>query len=262
MKLKMLLCAAFAAAVCAMPVYHLIAEDQAPKAEAPAAEAEGEAVEAAANEEGFIDIFNGKDLTGWRGRQDLWKVEEGAITGDAKEDPGYNTFLIYDEELGDFELRFKYRIFSGNSGVQYRSKVLNEEKFQVGGYQADFEAGDTYSGILYDEGGVAGGRGIMAARGEKVHFKPDGSVEKGALEMSSEELQKSINPPGEWNEYVIIAKGNHLIHKINGNTTIEVIDESDKALKSGVLALQLHGGGPMKVQWKDLKLKKLDGEAK
>ena len=243
--IKFLALALAAGALAAVPAAGLFAEDK--PADAAAAQ----------NEEGFEQIFNGTDLTGWKGREDLWKVEEGALTGDAKQDPGYNTFLIYKDEVGDFELRFKYRIFAGNSGVQYRSKVLEEEKFRVGGYQADFEAGAGFNGILYDEGGVAGGRGIMANRGQKVTYAADGSKKEEALPMSSEEIAKAIKPAGEWNDYVIIAKGNHLIHKINGNTTVEVIDESDKALKTGVLALQLHGGGPMKVQWKDVRIKKL-----
>ena len=116
-------------------------------------------------------IFNGKDLTGWKGVEGFWSVKDGAITGQTtKENPAKtNTFLVWDGEVGDFELKFKYKIVDekgeangfGNSGVQYRSKVVDPAYSVVAGYQADFEVGKTYSGILYEEKG----RGILAQRG-------------------------------------------------------------------------------------------------
>ena len=109
------------------------------------------------------NLFNGKDLTGWKGL-DFWSVEDGCITGrTTKEKPTKgNTFLVWQGgEVGDFEFTFKYKIVGGNSGVQYRSKVVDEKNFVVSGYQADFEAGKTYSGILYEDKG----RGILAQRG-------------------------------------------------------------------------------------------------
>lgn len=204
---------------------------------------------------GFESLFNGKDLAGWKGLEGFWSVEDGAITGETKTDfKGPNTFLVWqDGEPGNFELHFKYRIFSGNSGVQYRSKLIDEPAMRVGGYQGDFEAGKTYSGILYEE---AIGRGILAERGQKVTYDKDGKKEVEPLAMTSEELQKTIKDK-DWNEYVIIADGDHLTHKINGHTTVEVIDHAGTAPKTGVLAIQVHAGGPMKVQMKDIWLKKL-----
>ena len=221
---------------------------------------------AKADAEKFQSLFDGKTLDGWEGREGFWSVQDGAITGRTKEAfAGPNTFLVWKGgEVGDFELRFKYKIVGGNSGVQYRSKLLGDNRdklFRVGGYQGDFEAGKTFSGILYDEGGVAGGRGIMAQRGEKVTWEPDGKKKVEKLPMTSEQLQQSIKP-NDWNEYVITAKGNHVTHKINGNTTVEVIDNNDKAPKRGVLALQLHQGPPMTVQFKDIRLMKFDGGSK
>ena len=111
------------------------------------------AAPAAESDQAFQSIFNGKDLTGWQGNLEIWSVKDGAITGETKAEPRltHNTFLVYTNgEVADFELRFSYRIVNGNSGVQYRSKVLRQGTFGpvVGGYQADFEAGKTYSGIL------------------------------------------------------------------------------------------------------------------
>ncbi|NDD37635.1 MAG: DUF1080 domain-containing protein, partial [Verrucomicrobia bacterium] len=151
--------------------------------------------------------------------------------------------------------RFAYRFTSdwGNSGVQYRSKDFGN--FVVGGYQADFEVGATYSGILYEEKMT---RGIMAQRGEKVVWNKEGKKEVvGKTEKTSAEIQASIKK-GDWNEYVVIAKGNHLQHFINGNQTVDVKDEDEKKqVMSGILALQLHAGPPMRVQFKDIRIKEL-----
>ena len=215
---------------------------------------------AASAADGKQALFNGSDLTGWSGNPKLWSVTDGAIQGQTtKENPTKgNTFLIYTNGVvGDFELRFSYKIVGGNSGVQYRSKVVNSNNWVVGGYQGDFEAGTRYSGILYDEAGVAGGRGIMAERGEKVTWGDDCKKKVAGTVGKSEEIQSKINAEN-WNVYVITARGNHLVHKINGMTTVDVTDDCEsKRLKSGVLALQLHAGPPMTVQFKDLHLKKL-----
>lgn len=214
-----------------------------------------------------VKIFNGQDLTGWEGDPNLWSVEDGAITGrtTAKTPAKANTFLIWKGgDVGDFELSFKYKITPGdasgfgNSGVQYRSKIYQPSTWLVGGYQADFEVGPTYSGILYEEKG----RGILAQRGERVVIKdgeaPDKPIiEKGAPVGDSNEIQAAIKQGG-WNDYKIVAKGNHLQHFINGKQTIDVTDEGSIGAKKGILALQLHAGAPMEVQFKDMVLKRTE----
>jgi hypothetical protein len=195
---------------------------------------------------GFKPLFNGKDLEGWEGNPKLWSVEEGVITGrtGTNEDNKitHNTFLVYtNEPVDNFELRFSYKISkTGNSGVQYRSKVIEKGKFGsiVGGYQGDFEGGTRYSGILYEEKM----RGILAERGQKTVIKEvEGKtkIEVAGSVGDTKEIQASIRPEG-WNDYVIIAQGNHLQHFINGMQTVDVTDEqAAKAAKSGVLALQI-----------------------
>ncbi|MBI2927547.1 MAG: DUF1080 domain-containing protein [Verrucomicrobia bacterium] len=219
---------------------------------------------ASAQEAGFKPLFNGRDLTGWEGNAKLWSVKDGAITGQTSAtDPiKVNTFLVYTAEpVDDFELRLSYRIVGGNSGIQYRSKVTDQAQWRVGGYQADFEAGKTYSGILYDEGAVAGGRGIMAERGQKVTWDKDCKKQVTGSLGKSEDIQAKIKNE-DWNDYVITAQGNHLVHQINGVTTVDVTDECEsKRLTSGVLALQIHVGPPMTVQFKNIRLKKLAGAA-
>ena len=215
---------------------------------------------AAAGEDGFKPLFNGKDLTQWEGLPQFWSVKEGAITGQTtKDNPAKgNTFIVWKGgEVSDFELRLSYKI--ANSGIQYRSKLADPKAFVVGGYQADMEAASTYSGILYEERG----RGILANRGQKVVIKPDPSdAKKPKIEVvgsvgKSEDIQAKIKP-NDWNEYVVIARGNHLQHFINGQQTIDVVDEQvAQAAKSGILALQLHQGEPMTVQFKNIRLKSL-----
>lgn len=218
-------------------------------------------------------LFNGKDLTGWRGFPELWSVKDGCITGQSQPDPANpgkstlkgNTFLIWDGEAGDFELTFKYKLTDkdgqgtgfGNSGVQYRSKVVDEKGFVVAGYQADFEAGKSYSGILYEEKG----RGILAKRGEKVVVKEGDKPKKAKIEVTgtvgdSDEIQAGIKQ-GDWNEFKVIAKGSHLQQFINGKQTVDVTDDSAEGSKKGVIALQMHQGAPFTVQFKDIILKDL-----
>ncbi len=213
-------------------------------------------------EPGFKSLFNGKDLTGWAGRTNHWSVEDGVITGvTSKENPAKgNNFLIAkdgDQDLivDDFELRFSYKFTGdwGNSGLQYRSK--DRGNFVVHGYQADFEVGPTFSGILYEEGMS---RGIMAQRGEKVVWGADGKKQVvGKTEKTSAEIQAAIQKNG-WNDYVVIAKGNRMQQFINGLQTVEVVDEDpQKQAFSGVLAFQIHGGPPMKIQFKNIRIKSL-----
>jgi hypothetical protein len=217
---------------------------------------------AQADETGFQPLFNGRDLAGWKGHSDLWSVKDGAITGVTRAEPKltHNTFLVYtNRTFGDFELRLSYRMVGGNSGIQYRSRVLRDDIFGpvVGGYQADFEAGPTYTGILYEEQG----RGILAHRGQKTVIQADpADPQKHHVEVvgtvgDSAAIQAAIHQEG-WNEYVIIARGNRLQHFINGLPTVEVLDEQEtRAARSGVIAFQLHTGPPMLVQFKNVRIR-------
>jgi hypothetical protein len=213
-------------------------------------------------EPGFISIFNGNDLTGWEGNPKLWSVKDGAITGQttAENPTKGNTFLIWTNgTVGDFEFRCSFRLTPGdaqgfaNSGVQYRSKVVDPAKWVVHGYQADMEAGPNFTGILYEEGG----RGIMAGRGEKVVWDKDGKKQVAGSVGDSAAIGAAIKK-GDWNDYVIIARGNHLQQFINGKQTMDMVDEEEaKRAMSGILALQLHAGSPMMAQFKNVRLKKL-----
>jgi len=217
----------------------------------------GSAACARSAETGFKPIFDGRSLNGWEGDKQFWRVEDGAVIGQTTEEKPAkaNTFLIWNQaEVDDFELKLKYRITSdwANSGIQYRSEHLGN--YIVKGYQGDIESGDNYSGILYEERG----RGILAQRGAKVVI--GAGQKKGKVvgkTGDSKQLQSHISKT-DWNEYHLIARGNQIVHKINGHVMCEVTDENEAdARRCGILALQVHQGPPMTIQFKDIRLKRL-----
>jgi hypothetical protein len=213
-------------------------------------------------EDGFASMFNGTDLTGWDGAKNLWSVRDGTIVGQTTaENPAReNTFLVWTNgQPGDFEMRCAFRIKAdnkvgfANSGVQFRSKVVKPSYWVVAGYQADMEAGPDYTGGLYEEKA----RGILASRGDKILIHADGKKEVTGSLGNRAALENEIRKGG-WNAYVITAKGNHIELSINGKPMVDVIDEqTEKAASSGVIALQLHAGPSMTVEFKDLRIKEL-----
>lgn len=216
---------------------------------------------------GFEEIFNGRDLDGWAGLPEFWSVEDGAITGrTTPENPvAANTFLVWEGgKPGDFELRFEFRLLadneraSANSGVQYRSRVLDASTFVVGGYQADIDFAGKYIGMLYEEKG----RGIVMQPGERIRIGASTGSAAPPVERIGEPTPAAQRTgayrQGQWNEMVIHAQGNVLRHFLNGVLTAEVIDEDEgRRAANGVLALQLHRGPPMTVQFKNVRLKAL-----
>jgi len=217
-------------------------------------------------EKGFVSIFDGQTLKGWDGNLKFWRVEDGAITGQTtKDNPTKgNTFIVWSGgTTGDFELKLQYRIIGGNSGIQYRSFRLKNaaDKWRIGGYQADIDSGDRFSGILYGEKF----RGILADRGQQVELSRNeqGKLQKKVVEKlgDSKKLQKHVKNE-QWNDYHIIAKGFHFTQRINGVTMSQCIDNDKKMRRrSGLLALQLHAGPPMKVQFRNIRIKRLSGDA-
>ena len=241
-------------AICALLSSTALGQDK-PKTEIPAAGADG-----------WITLFNGKDLSGWEGLEGYWSVVDGAIQcAETKENSKQSDLILlcskdYPEKFADFELRYSWKMITpaGNSGVQIRGKIDNAKMLHVGGYQADIDAGNGYTGIIYDEGGVAGGRGVMSKRGEKTVWDAENKRSSTPLDKSDTEIKKTIKPIGEWNDCVVRAEGNHIVYSINGQVTTDLTDDSPKACKSGVIGLQMHGGFTMTLQFKELKIKFLD----
>ena len=204
-------------------------------------------------------LFNGENLDGWDGNPLHWSVVNGAIVGvNTEENPTKgNTFLIWQGgSLNDFDLSLQCKIDSGNSGIQYRSflKPGKHDGWRIGGYQADFESGEKYSGICYGEAF----RGILSMRGDRTTLSRD---ESGKLIKSVEKIGEASKlglavKKQEWNTYRIVAKGFRFEHYINGQKMCELIDNDEKERRSeGLLAFQLHAGPPMKVYFKDIILK-------
>ena len=209
-------------------------------------------------------LFNGKDLSGWEGDMRLWSWQDGVVRGQTtKENVAKgNTFLIYrGAELGDFELRLSFKIAGGNSGVQYRAKHQDykegdENKWVIAGYQPQGEDTPGKVGFLYHERG----RGYLCSVGEKVEVGEDGKPKVIGKLGDKDEIGKTYKK-SDWNDYVIIAKGNHIQHYLNGWQTVDIVDndpnkEKGAALK-GLLALQIHAGPPMTVEFKNVRLKEL-----
>jgi len=216
---------------------------------------------------GFVSLFDGKTLNGWEGNPALWSVVDNAITGrtSAEAPLKSNTFLIWKGgETRNFELRVRFRFLNNNekktanSGVQYRSRVVDPAGWVVGGYQGDFDAAGRYVGMLYEEKG----RGIIAKPGERVRLvaPPAGAKTKPEVVGATAPAEKvaAAFKPADWNDLVIIAEGNHLRHYLNGTMTADVTDlDAEKGAAAGVLALQVHTGPPMTVQFQSILLKKL-----
>jgi len=225
--------------------------------------------------EGMVRIFNGKDLTGWEGDTRLWSVKDGAIRGETtQENPTHgNTFLVWKGgTLGDFELRLSFRIERGNSGIQYRSRQVESKdpknQWIVGGYQAEVENTPGKVGFLYHERA----RGWLCSVGDKVEIGEDGKPQVVG-KVGDKAAIAATYKKSDWNDYIIIGKGNRLVHYLNGVQTVDVTDNDvepsigkdgkPEPLKcralSGILALQIHAGPPMWVEFKDIRVKHYDG---
>ena len=216
-------------------------------------------------ESGLKPIFNGKDLGGWDGDPRLWSVKDGAIHGETtKEAPTRgNTFLIWQEgRTKDFELRLSFRCnASNNSGIQYRSKHITEgkvsNKWVVRGYQHEIRNQNklpSVSGFIYAEGGR---RGRMAMVGDKTVWGEDGKkkVDGKLIDTAG---YKELFKLDDWNDVVIIARGAHIQHYMNGRLVMDCTDNHpERALRDGILAFQLHGGKPMFVEFRDVRFKDL-----
>lgn len=241
----------FVLALCATPLVAQKADP--PKPTAPA------------EPDGMKQLFT-KDLEGWNGDTKLWSFKDGIVKGETtKENPAKgNTFLLWkDGKLGDFELRLTFRIKGGNSGIQYRSKHLDFKegdvnKWVVSGYQAEVEDTPGKVGFLYHERG----RGYLCNVGEKVEIGEDGKP-KVVGKLGDKDAIGATYKKSDWNDYIIIAKGNHIVHYLNGIQTVDVTDNDPKnRALSGILALQLHAGPPMVVEFKNVRLKQYDSKSK
>lgn len=196
----------------------------------------GGAVAAEPDSEGFTPIFDGKTLAGWEGDKLLWRAENGSLVGETTGTGiRYNDFLATEKSYGNFELRLEFKMHEGkgNSGVQIRSKrdTAGKDTKAVSGYQADI--GDGYWGTLYDEHRRNKGLSKLLPEADKVVKKDD------------------------WNTYVIRADGPQITLTLNGLKTTDYREDDDKIAREGIIAFQLHSGGPTKIEFRNIRIKEL-----
>jgi hypothetical protein len=206
----------------------------------------------AADEDGFVPMFNGTDLTGWEGQPDAWQVGDGTIIGESTlQKPCEKTHYLYwtGGEPGDFIMRCEIKLTGGNSGIQFRSEKRPD--FNTFGYQADFTGGKL-AGCLYQHG-----RGAVVLRGMRADIAEDGTRAEKPF-ATVDELAKKVKNE-DWNVYEIVAQGSKVALRLNGELMCEV-DDRDRELscRKGIIALQMHKGPPMKVQFRNLRIKLLD----
>lgn len=182
-------------------------------------------------------LFDGKTFSGWEGdTEKTWRIEDGVIVGGSLETTvPRNEFLSTKQSFQDFELKVEFKLLGDkdkvNAGVQFRTKRIPNHH-EVSGYQAD--VGQGYWGALYDE-----------SRRNKVLTKPDPKL-----------LEKLVKH-NEWNEYTIRCEGNHIRLWLNGTLTVDYTEEDEKIDRTGIVALQVHGGAKAKVFYKNIRIEEL-----
>ena len=223
----------------------------------------------------FIQIFDGRSLEGWHGDPAYWSVVNGVLTGSVTPETPLktNTFLVWkDGEPNDFELKLNFRITeSGNSGINYRSEIIDSIPYALRGYQADIDGKIRYTGQNYEERK----RATLAYRGEKVIISSQENADApGSFQANvqnncwqsreivaklgdSDDLKSKIKFE-DWNELHLIVKGIHMQHFVNGILMSDISDQDTVNQKmQGKLGMQVHVGPPMKVEYKDIRLKNL-----
>lgn len=205
---------------------------------------------------GFESIFDGT-LNGWDGNPDHWRAENGVIIGEstAEKPLKLNTFLIWrGGKPANFELKLDFKINSTNSGVQYRSQELPEAgKWVLKGYQADIDFQNTYTGQLYEERG----RGFLSMRGQAARVE-EGKKPRVIANLKPNEDLKGAIKINDWNTLHIIARGNTLIHVLNGQLMAVTLDDDPSGRAAeGLIGFQLHVGPPMRAEFRNIALKKM-----
>lgn len=208
-------------------------------------------------EPGFCSLFDGRTLDGWDGDRTIWSVKDGAITGETTADNKLkeNNFLVWKDQVENFELRLKFRLENGNSGIYYRVKKRPGGQTQgdpLIGTQADFDASGRWTGVIMEY--LL--RDVLAERGQKVVIDEAGKKQVVGSVGDPAELLKGVQL-NQWNDYTVVAKGGHVVLTINGVTMCELDDRDPARLVHGWLALQVHVGPPMRVQFKDIYLRRL-----
>jgi hypothetical protein len=207
-------------------------------------------------ETGFQPIFDGRSLAGWDGDPGFWRVEGGALVGQTttEKQPEQNTFLIWrGGSPADFELKLQFKLTGFNSGIQFRSIELPDIKWAMKGYQADMDGQQQYTGQIYEERG----RGFLAMRGQ-FSYIPEGKKPGLVGSVGDSNELKALIKGEDWNDLHLIARGNTIVQLLNGRITSMLIDDDTAGRKmEGLIGIQVHKGPPMKIEVRNIRLKKL-----
>lgn len=206
---------------------------------------------------GFVSLFNGRDLEGWDGDSRIWSVRDGAITGQTTENIQIkeNSFLVWKDEVEDFELRLKFRLAGGNSGIYYHARRRPAGRSQgeaLVGPQADVSADGRWTGVIMEYTL----REVLTERGQQVRIETNGTRQITGTLGDPARLLEGVNLD-QWNDYRLFTKGGRVMLTINGVPMAEVDDQDPNRLVRGWLGLQVHTGPPMRVQFKDVFLRRL-----
>lgn len=217
---------------------------------------------------GFTPIFDGKTLQGWRGDMDFFKARDGILVAGSEEEVPRNTFLILEEPYADFELRYQYRWATegGNSGIQFRSGIA-EGHFAMAGMQANLTpiiAKTERFGMLYEE---LGDRAEMVLLGQRAEITRVAAARGGqgrivrtviATTNPREVIVASIKPYPEWNDVVLIANGERIVHVINGLVAFDATDKDPLARRDGLIGIQVHSGPAMILEMQNVVIKRIN----
>ena len=215
---------------------------------------------AGVGDSGFVAIFDGKTLRQWEGDTAFWRVDNGVLIAESTAERRLtrNSFLVWRGGLTrDFELKLDYRLTAGaNSGVQYRSKLLEQVgPWVMQGYQADLDGADRYSGQIYEERG----RGFLAMRGIFARIRGAAAGGKAPIgSLGDDSTLKALLRPGDWNSLHIIARGNLIVQFVNGRMMSGLVDDDEPGRAvEGLLGLQIHTGPPMRIEFRNIRFKDL-----
>ena len=216
------------------------------------------ATEQVKNQKDEIEVFNGRDLKNWIYDPAYWRVENGILIGEVTPSTilKKNSFIIWNGTMPhDFELWVEYRVSAdGNSGINYRSALVEGEQFALKGYQADIDGQGKWNGQNYEERG----RQFLAKRGQQVVIEKDGKITVKASLGSEDSLQTFVRKE-DWNEYHLVVNGDRMLHYINNVLMSEVIDlDEQHRSREGLLGVQVHVGPPMKIEYRNFRLRSLD----
>lgn len=213
--------------------------------------------QANSNNDGFVQIFDGKTLNNWEGDPVYWRVEDGCMVGEIT--PATilkrNSFIIWRGGVTkDFELSVEYKVSAaGNSGINYRSEELKDVAFAMRGYQSDIDGANKYTGQNYEERG----RTFLALRGQEVVLE---SNQKPLQTKSLGDSMTLVNAikKDDWNVCKLIVKGNRMKHYVNNVLMSDVTDNDTLHRKfTGLLGVQVHVGPPMKIYYRNFLLKQM-----